>query len=302
MAIVKRLRASAVCEAEGHLLVVRLRDPVSGVVALYPPGGGVEPDEEPAATARRETLEETGLHVRVDERVRVVDTYPFHWAGIDYDVTTHYLAASLEGPFDPVLPAVVDAEYNLGAAWLQVDEALDAMAIHPAIAASVARVLRLAKRSAWQKHPNAGGPAATLLAIHDQFRLASERLTSILEREDAPSRARVMRAFEPLARMLHHHHQAEQAMLFPLVERRTNVAPTSLTADHEALTRAIEEVENSLATGADLARLATALAAFTRVLGAHLDREEALVVPLLLMLTPDEAAAMCPADSAFMKK
>jgi 8-oxo-dGTP pyrophosphatase MutT (NUDIX family) len=140
---VKRLRASAVCRAEGHLLLVRLKDPVTGVEALYPPGGGVEPDEAPDETARRETLEETGLRVRVDRNVEVVDTYPFRWAGVDYDVTTHYFAASLEGAFDPRVAKVVDAPYNLGASWVPVGEALEAMAVHPRIASACARVLAL---------------------------------------------------------------------------------------------------------------------------------------------------------------
>jgi 8-oxo-dGTP pyrophosphatase MutT (NUDIX family) len=144
MTTAKRLRASAICEAEGHLLVVRLRDPVTNIEALYPPGGGVEPGETPAITARRETLEETGLHVRVDPRVELVETYPFRWAGVDYDVTTHYFAAALEDPFDLALPKVIDAPYNLGASWLPVMEALEAMAIHRSIAAATARVLRLA--------------------------------------------------------------------------------------------------------------------------------------------------------------
>lgn len=137
----QRLRASAVCEAGGRLLLVRLRDPVTGVEALYPPGGGVEPDEAPEETARRETLEETGVRVRVDPEIVFVDRYPFTWAGVDYDVTTHYFAATPEEP-PAELVKVVDADYNLGAVWVPTKEALDAMAIHPAIASAVDRVLR----------------------------------------------------------------------------------------------------------------------------------------------------------------
>jgi tRNA(adenine34) deaminase len=136
-----RLRASVVCEAEGQLLLVRLRDPVTGVEGLYPPGGGVEPSERPAETARRETLEETGFRVRVDVHSELVDRYPFRWADIDYDITTHWFAADLEDAFGPP-SAIVDAPYNLGALWLPVDEALEAMSIHAPIAAAVARVLR----------------------------------------------------------------------------------------------------------------------------------------------------------------
>jgi 8-oxo-dGTP pyrophosphatase MutT (NUDIX family) len=143
----KRLRASAVCHAEGYLLVVRLRDPVTGVVALYPPGGAVEPGEAPSETARRETREETGLDVRVMADVTLVETYPFRWAGVDREITTHYFAASLESAFSLTLPRVVDASYNLGAAWVPLDEALEAMSVNPVIASAVARVLRLMNRA-----------------------------------------------------------------------------------------------------------------------------------------------------------
>ncbi len=139
----KRLRTSAVCLAEGHLLVVRLRDPTTGVVALYPPGGAVEAGETPAETARRETLEETGVAVQVDEERTVVVTYPFRWDGVDREVTTHYFAAKLEGAFDLCLPKVVDASYNLGAEWIPVAPALDAMRVNPVIADATARCLRL---------------------------------------------------------------------------------------------------------------------------------------------------------------
>jgi len=143
----KRLRASAVCHAEGHLLVVRLRDPVTRVVALYPPGGAVEPGESPSETARRETREETGLDVRVMADVTLVETYPFRWAGVNREITTHYFAAALESAFSLALPRVVDASYNLGAAWVPLDEALEAMSVNPVIASATARVLRLTTRA-----------------------------------------------------------------------------------------------------------------------------------------------------------
>jgi 8-oxo-dGTP pyrophosphatase MutT (NUDIX family) len=286
-ASVKRLRASVVCEAEGQLLLVRLRDPVTGEEALYPPGGGVEAGETPEQAARREALEETGLQVHVDPSMEVVDTYPFRWAAVDYDVTTHYFAASLEGAFDATLPTVVDAPYNLGASWMPVSDALEAMSVHPGIARACARVLRRANHARWKKHPHINGLASTLLGFHDQFRVASERLLLLVERE--PDLGWVARAFMPLAQTLHHHHHAEEVMLFPVVHELTGTEPERLVSDHETLMSAIADVEESLRAGADREHAKAAVVRFDEVLVAHLDREESLVIPLLLAMTPAEA-------------
>ncbi|MBL9022849.1 MAG: NUDIX hydrolase [Myxococcales bacterium] len=137
----RRIRASLVCRAEGRLLVVRLRDPVTGFEGLYPPGGGVEPGEAPSDTARRETREETGLDVPLDPSVVVVRHYPFTWGAVDFDVTTHFFGATLLRA--EALPSVVDAPYNLGAAWVPVEVALASLAIHEPIHAAVTDVLYL---------------------------------------------------------------------------------------------------------------------------------------------------------------
>ena len=142
-------------------------------------------------------------------------------------------------------------------------------------------------RAAWDRHPNIGGPASTLLAIHDQFREASRRIASVVNRQ-SPDVEWARRAFRPLAITLHHHHHAEEAMLFPMVLARTGTAPEQLVRDHQALMDAIAAVEAALSDGDAIEARAT-IASFDAILVEHLDREEALVIPVLLEMTAHEA-------------
>lgn len=64
--------AGLVVKNDRLLLVRRASDPWKG--CWYLPAGYVEVDEDPAEAARREVLEETGLHVRVS---RLLDGYYF---------------------------------------------------------------------------------------------------------------------------------------------------------------------------------------------------------------------------------
>jgi 8-oxo-dGTP pyrophosphatase MutT (NUDIX family) len=203
-----RHRASVVCETEGHLLLVRLRDPTTRAVHVYPPGGGIEPGESPVQTAERETKEETGLCVRVEASLELIDEYPFTWDGVDYDCTTHYLAATLEDPFDPSPAPVEDAPYHEGAAWVPTAEALAQLAVHPRIKTAVSRLLGRARRFAWHRDPKLPPEAQMLLTMNDGLRSSSERLLILLEREPGTNLLWIRKLFEPLAALLKQHRHA----------------------------------------------------------------------------------------------
>lgn len=74
-------------------------------------------------------------------------------------------------------------------------------------------------------------------------------------------------------------------MLFPLVHRRTGTAPAQLQIDHDEMTAAISAVERAIETTLGVG---DAIATFHDILLAHLDREEALVMPVLLEVPPHE--------------
>jgi tRNA(adenine34) deaminase len=123
----KRARSSTACIHSGTVLTVRLEDPGSGRIYLFPPGGGIEEGETPAAAAIRETYEETGYRVSVEEESEIVFHYPFTWGGIVYQCTTHLFRAQLITPFDR--PEEVKMEdFHRGIEWvplLRLDAVFD---------------------------------------------------------------------------------------------------------------------------------------------------------------------------------
>ncbi len=118
-----RQRASVLCVHEGKLLVVKLREPKTGVIRPYPPGGGIEPDETPERAAERETWEETGYRVRILPGSEVVRRYLYRWDGINVDVTTHFFRAELKDSKaapDPTDPP--EGDVVTGVEWIAVGD------------------------------------------------------------------------------------------------------------------------------------------------------------------------------------
>jgi 8-oxo-dGTP pyrophosphatase MutT (NUDIX family) len=116
----KRYRASAVVVSNNELLTVRLQDPHTKSINYFIPGGKVEDSETSHATAERETWEETGVKISVIAGSELVVTYPFVWNNELIECTTAYFAATCLDRSIPVDNK--DAEYNLGAQWLPLDQ------------------------------------------------------------------------------------------------------------------------------------------------------------------------------------
>jgi ADP-ribose pyrophosphatase YjhB (NUDIX family) len=91
-----------ILDTEDRIALIRKPHFAEGV--WRPPGGGVMPGEEVAAGAVRESLEETGLHVEIEDYL--VDAHArFWWGGEELDWRTHVLLARTHGselaPQDP---------------------------------------------------------------------------------------------------------------------------------------------------------------------------------------------------------
>lgn len=84
----------------------------------YLPAGRVEPGEDFASAARRETLEEAGVPIRLTGVIRIEPSHSEH----SLRMRVVYLAE----PADDTPPKRVADEHSLGAAWVSLDE-LDAL-------------------------------------------------------------------------------------------------------------------------------------------------------------------------------
>lgn len=128
-----RIRASAVCVHNGQLLTVQLKDPITGLVRPFPPGGELEVNEQPIQTAVRETLEETGYSIQAFPNTEVLLQYPFRWADKLYNCATYFYFANLLNE----TPAALAPDANRTAVtWLSLESLYVEMSYNPFIRAA----------------------------------------------------------------------------------------------------------------------------------------------------------------------
>ena len=114
-----RLRSSVICIYQEKILGFHAVDPTSKKKYFFIPGGAPEEQESMAECAQRETLEETGYKVDIDQRSELIKSYDFFWNGQLYQCTTHFFRAKLAEQFTPP-KGIKDASYHKGADWLPV--------------------------------------------------------------------------------------------------------------------------------------------------------------------------------------
>lgn len=135
----------------------------------------------------------------------------------------------------------------------------------------------------------------------DARRLAdlAARVVGGAERVDRARGAALARWIDRLADEIHHHHEAEDDVLWPVLERwaRDRVDLAALTDDHAALDPLLAEVRAAADAVAELAaddvpghpaarRLADRLETLADLLGEHIAEEERDVFPVILAHVP----------------
>jgi iron-sulfur cluster repair protein YtfE (RIC family) len=153
-----------------------------------------------------------------------------------------------------------------------------------------------------------------MVLIHHAFRAQFGALPGLIRAVAANDTARAKRVGTHMANMvdvLHHHHAAEDEVLWPrLLER----APSheeyvqQALAEHDAVTAAIDTLLSVRASWVDTAdpvlreQLAVATEDMASTLGAHLGNEEQVVVPLIARwITPAEWQMFIDRGGAYVK-
>lgn len=128
--------------------------------------------------------------------------------------------------------------------------------------------------------------------IHAAVRRDLGRLDAALSSATEGDRARaadLRRAWDQLNDQLHHHHDQEETVIFPAVVRMgvDQALLDELASEHEAMVRALEDIDAAMrtyaasATVADAAAAAEAVRRGEAVVGRHLAHEEDQLEPAL---------------------
>jgi Hemerythrin HHE cation binding domain len=126
--------------------------------------------------------------------------------------------------------------------------------------------------------------------VHRTFRKAYDEAAGLVSAAPAPSPGRVRFLADHIdfgIAALHHHHEAEDALLYPkLIERMPEQAPVTEQVEHQLIKTALDAASAACRTWRQRPcaetgdALAAALGQLASVVQPHLDDEEQKVVPL----------------------
>ena len=113
--IKRRAVRAAIIDPQGHILMMKARDPASAHDVWFTPGGGAVPGENPETTLRRELLEETGIDSFQIGPCIWTRTHLFDWGGRVIDQSEVFFLIESDR-FDPVMS---DADPNEASQFIE---------------------------------------------------------------------------------------------------------------------------------------------------------------------------------------
>lgn len=140
-----RDRSSVVVVHKNKILGFHAVDPTSQARYFFIPGGGIEPGENPAASAVRECLEETGYRVRILEETAFERKYDFLWNGKINHCRTIFFVGVLDQEWTPP-HNVEDASYHRGVEWLDLRNVPETFKYNKDILWAVQKLLKTAQK------------------------------------------------------------------------------------------------------------------------------------------------------------
>ena len=128
-----RLRASALCIHDNHILALRHCDPCEPGLSFWGlPGGEIEAGETPLQAAIRETWEEAGYRVELMCDPQIAIDYDFRWAGRNYRCCTHLFAVRLRSDLSH-FPRAGDEDFITELRWLPLAEQQQLFSGYPVV-------------------------------------------------------------------------------------------------------------------------------------------------------------------------
>lgn len=136
-----KIRSTCLCINNNSLLLIKMKDPISGLIYWYPPGGKVEKGETPKKAVEREVYEETGslLNLFSDDFVTV--EYSSNWCGEDFYCINYTFIGDLSSTSEERIVNIRSSVYELEQKWIEFSVLDNYLGFSPKLLATTKEII-----------------------------------------------------------------------------------------------------------------------------------------------------------------